>query len=98
MSFTKPFSEKTAQDIDSETKRLLKEAEEMARRVITENRAGLEALAERLLDKETVFSEDLEDIFGAAGHTKNSNEQAVEQNPQTIAPEIDDTDQPHGER
>jgi cell division protease FtsH len=64
MSFTKPFSEKTAQEIDAETKRLLGLAEEMARRVIVENRAGLEALAGRLLDKETVFAEDLEEIFG----------------------------------
>lgn len=65
VSFTKPFSEKTAQDIDSETKRLLGEAEEMARRVIKENREGLTALAERLLERETVFAEDLEDIFGS---------------------------------
>ncbi len=64
MAFTKPFSEKTAQDIDAETKRILTEAEERAREVITANRAGIETLAARLLDKETVFSEDLEEIFG----------------------------------
>jgi cell division protease FtsH len=66
MAFTKPFSEKTAQDIDAETKRLLKEAEETAHKIIVANRDGLTALAERLLEKETVFAEDLEDIFGAS--------------------------------
>jgi cell division protease FtsH len=65
MPFTKPFSEKTAQDIDSETRRLLREAEGMARGVISEHRDGLTRLAERLLEKEVVFSEDLEEIFGA---------------------------------
>lgn len=64
VSFTKPFSEKTAQDIDSETKRLLGLAEEAARRVITDHKEGLTTLAERLLERETVFAEDLEDIFG----------------------------------
>lgn len=66
MTFTKPFSEKTAQDIDAETKRLLKEAEQRAREIVTANRDGLTALAERLLEKETVFAEDLEDIFGTS--------------------------------
>jgi cell division protease FtsH len=63
MPFTKPFSEKTSQEIDSETRRLLREAESMARGVVTEHREGLTKLAERLLEKEVVFSEDLEDIF-----------------------------------
>jgi cell division protease FtsH len=65
-AFTKPFSEKTAQDIDSETRRFLSEAEKIARGVVVENREGLKKLAERLLEKETVFAEDLEEIFGPA--------------------------------
>ncbi|MDR2894387.1 MAG: ATP-dependent metallopeptidase FtsH/Yme1/Tma family protein, partial [Alistipes sp.] len=77
MSFTKPFSEKTAQEIDAETRRILGEAEERARQVVTANRDGLQALAERLLDKETVFSEDLEDIFGAS-RTGNSDHASAE--------------------
>ncbi len=66
MAFTKPFSEKTAQEIDAETKKILTEAEKMARKTISGNREGLTRLAERLLEKETVFAEDLEDIFGPA--------------------------------
>ncbi len=75
MAFTKPFSEQTAQQIDAETKRILGEAEAAARKVITKNRAGIETLAARLLDKETVFSEDLEEIFGARPEGKNRDEQ-----------------------
>ncbi|MDR2891093.1 MAG: ATP-dependent zinc metalloprotease FtsH [Alistipes sp.] len=65
MSFTKPFSEKTAQDIDAETKRILGDAEIAARRVVDAHRDGLTTLAERLLEREVVFTEDLEEIFGA---------------------------------
>ncbi len=104
MAFTKPFSEKTAQDIDAETKRILGEAEATARKVITANRAGLEALAARLLDKETVFSEDLEEIFGAShtgsagrkGHKESDGEKTEAGSTEIIAPEVGDSDEPHG--
>ncbi len=65
MAFTKPFSEKTAQQIDEETKKILLEAEAMAREVIEAHREGLTRLAERLLERETVFTEDVEEILGA---------------------------------
>ncbi|MDR0510132.1 MAG: ATP-dependent zinc metalloprotease FtsH [Rikenellaceae bacterium] len=64
MSLTKPYSEQMAQDIDNETKKLIDEAYLMARRVIVAHRAGLEQLAERLLEKEVVFTEDMVEIFG----------------------------------
>lgn len=64
MAFTKPFSEKTAQEIDAEAKSLLIEAEELCREVIEGNRKGITQLAERLLEKEVVFTEDMEEIFG----------------------------------
>ncbi|MDR1671588.1 MAG: cell division protein FtsH, partial [Alistipes sp.] len=99
--FTKPFSEKTAQSIDSETKRILTEAEARARKVITTHRAGLEKLAQYLLDKETIFSEDLEEIFGAkashgASRTGDSDEgpkHIGRSKGEIIAPETDDTDE-----
>ncbi len=72
MAFTKPFSEKTAQDIDAETKRILNDAEVRAREVITANREGLTVLAERLLEKEVVFTEDLEEIFGKRDGSENA--------------------------
>jgi cell division protease FtsH len=64
MAFTKPYSEKTAQEIDSEAKVFIDRAYKMAKEVLTANRDKLSVLAERLLEKEVVFTEDLEDIFG----------------------------------
>ena len=64
MAFTKPYSEETAQSIDNEVKTLIAEAYAMAERVINENREGLERLAELLLEREVVFTEDVERIFG----------------------------------
>ena len=64
MTFTKPYSEQTAQEIDTETKRIIDEAYAMARKVLTEHADGLKQLAELLLAREVVFTEDVERIFG----------------------------------
>ena len=63
-SFAKPYSEQTAQMIDIEAKALLDKAFAMATEILTTHREGLTELAELLLEKEVVFSEDLERIFG----------------------------------
>ena len=65
MAFTKPYSERTAQQIDDEVRALIAKAREMAEKVIDEHREGLIELAELLLEKEVVFTEDVEIIFGA---------------------------------
>ncbi|MFR9566668.1 MAG: peptidase M41, partial [Rikenellaceae bacterium] len=64
MGFTKPYSEKTAQLIDTEAKEMLSKAYAMATQVLTEHKAGLVELAELLLEREVVFTEDVEKIFG----------------------------------
>ena len=64
MAFTKPYSERTAQQIDDEVKAIIAEAYAMAERTILENREGLTALAELLLEREVVFTEDVERILG----------------------------------
>ncbi len=63
-SLAKPYSEQTAQMIDTEAKALLDKAFAMATEILTTHREGLTELAELLLEKEVVFSEDLERIFG----------------------------------
>jgi cell division protease FtsH len=63
-AFSKPYSDKTAELLDSETRRFIDEAYSMAKSVLTEHRDGLTTLAELLLEKEVIFSEDLEKIFG----------------------------------
>ncbi len=64
MAFTKPYSERTAQQIDDEVKQIIAEAYALAEKVITEHREGLNTLAELLLEREVVFTEDVERIFG----------------------------------
>ncbi|MCP4553528.1 MAG: ATP-dependent metallopeptidase FtsH/Yme1/Tma family protein [Bacteroidetes bacterium] len=63
-SFHKPFSEKTAEIIDSEISKLVEEAYERAKKLLSDNKENLEKLASLLLEKEVIFSEDLEKIFG----------------------------------
>lgn len=69
-SFSKPYSEKTAEVIDREVKDLVESAYERAREILTLNKKKLESLAEVLLDKEVIFSEDLERIFGKSQYQK----------------------------
>ena len=64
MAFTKPYSERTAQQIDDEVRALIAKARAMAEQIIDENRDGLVQLAELLLEREVVFTEDVERIFG----------------------------------
>jgi AFG3 family protein len=62
--FTKPYSEKTAELIDAEVKQIIGESYERAKEVLKAHMEGLKELAELLLEKEVIFSEDLERIFG----------------------------------
>nr|MBE6191989.1 ATP-dependent zinc metalloprotease FtsH [Rikenellaceae bacterium] len=91
MALTKPYSEQTAQAIDHEARKLIDEAYRMAEQVLTEHRDGLHELAELLLAREVVFTEDVERIFGkrkkdlekeAAEATKPTEEEV-----EVIAPE-----------
>jgi len=62
--FTKPYSEKTAEIIDNEVKKIIEESYIRAKEVLKAHMNGLTVLAELLLEKEVIFSEDLEKIFG----------------------------------
>lgn len=63
-SFSKPYSEKTAELIDQEVKTLIENSYERAKQVLRNNEEGHNKLAELLLEREVIFSEDLEEIFG----------------------------------
>jgi AFG3 family protein len=63
-AFTKPYSEKTAQTIDEEAKVLIDQEYQRALDILGENKEGHQKLAQLLLDREVIFSEDLEHIFG----------------------------------
>jgi cell division protease FtsH len=63
-SFSKPYSDHTAQVIDEEVKKMIDEAYVRTLNLLRENRSSLDKLAETLLEKEVIFKEDLETIFG----------------------------------
>jgi len=63
-SFGKPYSESTAQAIDEEVSKIVEIQYERAKRILTENKDKLTALATQLLEKEVIFKEDLAVIFG----------------------------------
>ena len=69
-SLTKPFSEKTAEIIDEQVSKLIESAYQEALRILGENLDGLTQLANKLIDKEVVFGDDLEMIFGKRPWTK----------------------------
>lgn len=75
-NFNKPFSEKTAELIDVEVKKIVNQAHRMAQQVLHDHMSGFTELANLLLEKEVIFTEDLERIFGprvkdAADMTEN---------------------------
>lgn len=63
-AFTKPYSEDTARIIDEEVSKLIEAQYQRALKILSENKDKLTALADKLLDKEVIFKEDLEEIFG----------------------------------
>ena len=63
-NFGKPYSEQTAKIIDEEISKMVETQYQRAIKILTDNRDKLEALAGKLLDKEVIFREDLEEIFG----------------------------------
>lgn len=63
-SLTKPYSEKTAEIIDKEVSKLAEQAYQEALTILSNNKEGLTQLANKLIEKEVIFGEDLELIFG----------------------------------
>ncbi|QHI38626.1 ATP-dependent zinc metalloprotease FtsH [Kordia antarctica] len=72
-TFLKPYSEKTAEKIDAEIRKMIDEQYARAIQILTNNKDKLTTLAELLLEKEVIFKDDLERIFGARLFT-NSDE------------------------
>ena len=75
--FTKPYSEDTARKIDSEISKIIEEQYDRALLVLEQNKDKLIELAERLLEKEVIFKEDLEKIFGKRPFEKNGAETEI---------------------
>ena len=68
-TFTKPFSEETARDIDCEVRRMLEDAYACARKIIEQKNDRINAMADLLLEKETIYAEDIERILGPSAQS-----------------------------
>ena len=72
--FNKPYSDKTAETIDEEVRNLISGEYERAKKVLLEHKDGHAQLDQRLIEKEVIFAEDLEEIFGKRPWTSRTDE------------------------
>ena len=79
-NFTKPFSEKTAEVIDKEVGRLIAQQYERAKGLLQEHADGHARLAQLLIDREVIFAEDVEAIFGKRPWKSRADELLEEEN------------------
>ncbi|MBP7849390.1 MAG: ATP-dependent zinc metalloprotease FtsH [Lentimicrobiaceae bacterium] len=86
-AFTKPYSEETARTIDEEIHKLVEAAYDRAIQILTENKEKLEALAGVLLEREVIFREDLEAIFGKRPYDSHDHDLPAEEPPVKEIPE-----------
>ena len=82
--FQKPYSDKTAELIDQDVKELIAQEYERAKKVLQEHREGHAQLAQILMDREVIFAEDVERIFGKRPYTSRT-EEILEANAQASA-------------
>lgn len=72
--FTKPYSEETARLIDNEVQKIINEQYNRAKQILNENKEGHNQLANVLLEREVIYSEDVEHIFGKRAWVSRSQE------------------------
>ena len=73
-SFNKPYSEQTAQLIDAEVQKMINEQYARAKELLAEHKKGHNELAQLLIDREVIYAEDVEKIFGKRPWTSRSEE------------------------
>ena len=72
--FSKPYSDERARIIDEEVSRIIAEQYERAKQILTEHKEGHAKLAQLLVDREVIFAEDVEKIFGKRPWTSRAEE------------------------
>ena len=92
--FTKPYSDSTAEKIDAEVSKLIQTQYERAKRLLSENAEKHAQLANLLCDKEVIFTEDVENIFGKRPWKSRADEiLEEEQKPEAELPLTDRTEE-----
>ncbi len=90
-SFGKPYSEKTAETIDAEVRLLVEEAYTEAKRILTEHKDSLTKLANKLLEKEVIFKEDLIEVFGPRPGHENDESDVIQTEVKEEQPNVEKT-------
>lgn len=86
--FTKPYSEETAQKIDEEISKIIEEQYKRAISILEKNKDKLTQLADRLLEKEVIFKDDLEKIFGKRPFEKEDSTDSEPESDNTQTEEV----------
>jgi ATP-dependent metalloprotease FtsH len=84
--FSKPYSDKTAETIDDEVRKMVGAMYEKTKQILSENKDKLTALANKLTEKEVIFKEDLEMIFGKRPWDAVEEEDKPEDKPTSLIP------------
>ena len=93
-SFSKPYSDRTAELIDEEVKRMINEQYERAKEVLTVQKEGHNRLARLLMEKEVIFAEDVENIFGKRPWASRSEEIMNQEGPKELTEEKSNEEAP----
>ncbi len=96
--FTKPYSDETARIIDSEVAAMIKEQYERAKALLIQYKDGHEKLTQKLIEKEVIYKDDLEEIFGPRAYISRTDEiislsQTLESN-NPVTPDMKPTEDP----
>ncbi len=92
-NFGKPYSNETAKLIDSEISKIIEHQYVRALEILATNRDKLDALAQKLLEKEVIFREDLEEIFGKRAWDPELTETPVSNKENKLVEEVTVEDQ-----
>ena len=94
-SMTKPYSEKTAQEIDERVHLLIENAYERAKQILTDNYEKVEKLARLLLEREVIFTEDVRNILGERPFPESETESVDETAPSSENTPEEETETPN---
>lgn len=90
--FSKPYSDERARIIDEEVSRIIAEQYERAKSILREHSEGHNSLAETLISREVIFTDDVERIFGPRQWTSRTDELFGQKDNGPVPPPIDDVE------
>lgn len=97
-SFQKPYSDETAQIIDQEVARIIAEQYERAKALLLERREGHHALYELLLEREVIYTEDVESIFGKRPWISRTDELLLSEHNEATTNQEEDQENVRGDK